>query len=347
MKNLIFSIVVFCVYHSLQAQTIEGTVYDAKTKEAVAGVAIYLNGTSIITTSDRDGRFSLVVGQIINTTLVFSHLSYESLVIERPFEHREKLFFMREKVNVLAEATVIADRIPRTEKMKVFREQFLGVSEAGKSCVIVNEEDIVLSYDHNNYKLIGYSINPLIIENNYLAYRIVFDLREFTIEYSENTLNMVMATMVHYKGTSSFIDVSPYNTRFMKRREELFRRSPAFFWKNFINHTLDKSSLTIYNRLRKIEPEKYFIVSDVPPQREVRIIPETNLNNRHPAVRTKGIHGVIGIVYSNKYRSDAVFLSNRIYIDTFGNHNVDDIIYFGDMGEQRLGDTLPRDFRSH
>ena len=147
MKCIIFNIIFCSLLYSLQAQTIEGVVYDTKTKETITGVAIYFDGTSIITTSDSDGKFRLSVESKINASLVFSHLSYELLTIERPFEHSENKFYLNEKVNTLNEVRVVADRYSRTEKMKAFKEQFLGKSEAGKSCVIINEDDIDLKYD--------------------------------------------------------------------------------------------------------------------------------------------------------------------------------------------------------
>ena len=58
-KSIICSITLLA-FAGMQAQTIEGTVYDAKTKETVPGVAIYVDGTSIFTTSDKNGRFLVI-----------------------------------------------------------------------------------------------------------------------------------------------------------------------------------------------------------------------------------------------------------------------------------------------
>jgi len=335
----------FILCSSLHAQTIDGTIYDAKTREPIVGVVIYLDGTSIVTTSDVDGYFKLIVGSIINTTLVISHLSYESMIVEKPFEHREKSFYLKEKMNVLAEAMVIADRFSRADKMRVFKEQFLGTSAAGRSCVIVNEEDIILNYDHVTNTLVGRADHPIIVENKYLAYRITFDLRSFIVQYSKMTLQMSDATKVLFKGTSSFIDQSPFNIMFAKRRGDIYLRSSQYFWRNFTADKLDNAKFKIYNRLRQIDVDKYFITTDFASQKRVMIIPGTNINRGHHRVLEGTVYGVIGVQNNSKYRSEVVFLTNHFFVDEFGNPDaVDHLMFFGDMGDQRLGDMLPMDF---
>jgi len=345
MKKCIFYIIVCFLCRSLQAQNIEGVVYDSKTKEPIPGVAIYLRGTSIITTSNKDGKFLLSVERVVNTTLEFSHLSYESLTIEKPFEHQEKAYYLKEKVSTLSEVRVVSDRYSREDKMRVFKEEFLGRSAAGKSCIIVNEEDIVLHYDSETTTLICYAINPIVIENKYLAYRITFDLHNFAIQYTENTLNMNKAKKVFFTGASSFADQSPYNILYAKRRLEVYLRSSQSFFKNLATNTLEESKFRIFNRFRQIKLDQYFTVVDAKPFKMVLINPDTDLSRRHSSVDEEPIYGVLGINCNSMYRSDVVFLINRFSVDEFGNISaVDKVVFFGDMGDQRLGDMLPMDF---
>jgi hypothetical protein len=303
-----------------------------------------LDGTSIITTSDQDGKFRLEVQQRINANLIFSHLSYEPLVIQRPFEQIEKSFFLKERVNTLSEVRVVADIFSRAEKMRVFKEEFLGKTAAGISCVILNEEDIVLNYDHENCRLEGYSNKPVVVENRYLAYRVTFDLQNFCVQYLENTLDITKAISISYKGTSSFVDHSPYNIRFAKRREEAYLCSSRYFWKNFVSDTLDEGLFKIYNRFRQIKPEQYFIIIKERERKTVITIPHTNLNRTHPHVYEGRIYGVVNVLCQNKYRSEVVLLTNRFSVDEFGNPDTNDIMYFDSMGAHRLGELLPRDY---
>ncbi|MCL2737863.1 MAG: carboxypeptidase-like regulatory domain-containing protein [Bacteroidales bacterium] len=345
--KIVICIISFLTFCKIHAQVLEGTVYDSRTRETIPGVVIYLDGTSTITTSDRDGNFRLVVNQAMNADLIFSHLSYESLVIKPPFERLEKAFFLREKTNILQEARVVAERewFPREAKMKVFKEQFLGMSAAGQSCIIVNEDDIVLSYSRSTNTLTGYSLEPIIVENRYLAYRVTFDLRSFSIQYTEHTLSMEKAISVSFKGTSSFVDQSPYNIRFKTRRDETHLRSSRYFFKNLVDNTLEESKFRIFNRLTKIDTEQYFVITSASPRRTVLIIPHTNLRRSHDRVMEGPVYGVINIMDERNFRSELVFLTNRFSVDEFGNPDtIDNLMFFGRMGEQRLGDMLPRDY---
>ena len=342
--SIIFTLIIFPVLH---AQTIKGTVFDAKTKEPIPGVVVYFDGTSILTTTNNDGRFRLVLERMINADLVFRHLSYEPFIISKPLDDQEKVIYLKEKASTLAEVRVVADRFSREAKMKVFREQFLGASSAGRACVIQNEEDIVINYDNATNCLTAYSIHPIIVDNRYLAYQISFDLRVFNVfYYKENTLNMEKATKIVFKGTSSFTDKNPFNILYAKRREEMYLRSSLCFWKNFTNHTLEQANIKIYNRSRQIEPDRYFQIFNMETQRVVQVLPNTNLNRQHRSVDDISIYGVMGISSdSNRFRSEVVFLTHRFSVDEYGNPDtIDNLLYFGDMGEQRLGDMLPVNF---
>ncbi|HNQ13308.1 MAG TPA: TonB-dependent receptor [Bacteroidia bacterium] len=60
------------------AQTISGTVFDQNTNESLIGVTILVKNTTVGTTTDLDGKFSLDVKQALPVTLVFSYIGYVS-----------------------------------------------------------------------------------------------------------------------------------------------------------------------------------------------------------------------------------------------------------------------------
>lgn len=362
MKHTFLSIVFFCKIFFLNAQVIQGTVYDSKTREALSGVVIFLDGTSIVTTSDNDGKFLLAVENIINANLVFSHLSYESLVIEKPFEDRREAFFLKEKTNLLNAAVAVAeyDPLSRAEKMKVFKEFFLGESVAAKSCIIRNEDDIMLRYDHPTDILYASVRNPLTIENQHLGYRITADIKYFQVKYTytavvspnRNTVvpsNQFVATASSfaYSITSFFEDQKPYDISLVSRRNQIYVRSRQYFWLSLVNNfALIKSGFKIYNKSKEVYAEDYFTVMDDPIQKAkvVLITPGTNINRKHNEVSEESIYGVIGIRAQNKNDSEVIFLTNQFSVDPYGNVATSGLIYKGDMAHQRVGDMLPQNF---
>ena len=115
------------------SQTLSGTVYDEVTKKPVADANVYLDGTSIHTTTNANGQFALDVGKIINTQLIISHIAYNLYSIADPFNKLPDKIYLKEKSNILDEAVVITDKFTRKEKLKDFREQFLGTNKPVKT----------------------------------------------------------------------------------------------------------------------------------------------------------------------------------------------------------------------
>ena len=68
------------VPHQASAQTVTGEVIDAQSQETLPGVNILVKGTSIGTSSDADGEFSLKVPSL-SDTLVFTFIGYQRLEV--------------------------------------------------------------------------------------------------------------------------------------------------------------------------------------------------------------------------------------------------------------------------
>ena len=316
-----------------QPQIVEGTVYDSQTGEAISGVVIYLNGTTTITVSDSEGMFRLTIDNNVNTSLIFSHLSYDPLVFRPPFNLMEKSFYLNPKVIMIEEARVIAniDRFSRGRKLKAFKDQFLGESKAGRSCTILNEEDIVLNYDHTANRLSVFSLHPLIIRNDYLAYLLTYDLTHFMIRYKKNTLNSSDIEQCSFMGMSSFIDQSHFNFTIAVRRNEMYGHSRAYFWKNLTEGTLEYAKLKMYSGGRPMMLDEHFCVTDSVTYSIIQI--DTT------------IHKKITVWYQNRFISEMIVITDRIMVDRFGNIDAfDKVRYQGDMGRQRIGEMLPRDY---
>ena len=345
MRNFLLFIAALLFFIPLRAQTIEGTVYDANSKEPLLGVVVYLNGTSIATSSDGDGNFRLDVTDRISTSLVFSLLGYESLIIENPFERHEKSFFLHEKSIILSEAVIVADKFSRVEKMKAFKEQFLGDSRAGRSCTILNEEDIVFKYDLVENRLTASFTNPLVIKNEYLAYHVTVDVQMFSIQYDRYTLKKSHIKRVSFMVTSSFVDKNPFNLKIAKRREDKYSQSRRYFWKNLVDNTLEKANIKIYNGTKQTRSSLHFNIVTTPDRSIINIKPDADLNRIRNGSIDTAIYGIISVMYDNMFVSELVFMSDQISVDKFGNiENVDKVSFAGDMGKQRIGDMLPLNY---
>ena len=214
------------------SQTLKGIILDADTKEPVVGVNVYLNSTTLGDATDTQGRFSINVDHPIYTQLIISYIGYEKVIIENPFTFLPDTVFLKETEIKLEEVTVKGKpTFSEKQKMKAFREQFLGVTMAGRSCKIHNEKVIRLFFDPETNKLHGYSDVPLMIENKYLGYKILCDLLEFTLVLKNNkSLEAKNIDSVSIICTASFEDMRPDEYYTSQKRVQVYNTSKNRFF---------------------------------------------------------------------------------------------------------------------
>jgi hypothetical protein len=340
-RLLILIICLPAVWSYGYTQTLSATVYDATTKQAIAGVNVYLDGTSIHTTTNAHGQFRLNVEKQINTSLIISHVAYDLVSIADPFTALPDKIYVKEKTNVLDEAVVFST-FTRKQMLTVFREQFLGPDKAGKGCRILNEDDIILSYDYENNILSASAKNPVIVENDYLAYTVSFNLITFYVTYKSKTLDSDWIKQTAYFGTSSFIDKMPNDRRTRNRRDEAYKHSSISFFKNLSNNTLKESKWQLFHRGFQVDPIRYFTVKDTLSLKLLHIRPDSNINTFVPGYK---VAGKMSVLYNKKLQSDIVFLQDSYFIDEYGNISDPQNIFFsGKLCEIRLGNMLPIEY---
>ena len=354
-KTIIITIVVLsCI--KINAQTLTGVVYDKATKQPVSGVYVYLDGTSIIDITASSGKFSLTPKQQINTKLVLRHLAYQTLIIEDPFVHLPDTIYLEEQMKILEEITVQADRFSRRQKLRAFREQFLGLTEAGRSCRIVNEDDIEIWFNMATKTLRASSDKPIEVINNYLGYTALFDLVDFKAEYTSVTLNPTRCYNVYYAVTTSFTDLRPDNRRIKMRRDDVFEESSRNFFKClaydpfFRSDTSSNPVFWVYERgAGEIDYNSYFTIIDTLSIKTIHI-PDSIIEKENPdnSLLIINVSHRVKEYPDNKYRryySNISLFTNNLLVDRYGNINQFDKVFFsGFMGLSRAGDMLPLDY---
>jgi hypothetical protein len=253
--------------------------------------------------------------------------------------------YLSEKLNSLN--TLIVDQFTHETKLKTFCEQFLGQSKAGKSCKILNEDDIILYFNHETKTLSAESLNPLIIVNEYLQYRIVFSILNCKIKYRDNKLinNYVQETFL--AGTSMFTDLKPADAKIEKRRNEVYINSSNNFFKHFVNRSLKKAGYQIFNKSLPTNPDSYFIFADTLAQTLVHLKPDTDINKSKLWLRPSEeiFYGRLSVLFRKKLQTEVYFFTDSFFVDRYGNIDaIDRVIFSGQMGENRVGDMLPLEF---
>ncbi len=314
------------------SQNITGIVYDAKTKELIESASVYFDNTTIGTTTNAKGEFSIPYNTNIKSPLIISFLGYQKIILGGYSPNNIYKLELQEDINTLDEVLITDDDgMSRRLKLSQFKKQFLGSSRNAQSCKILNKDDIILRYFKKDMQLIASSRKPIIIENRKLQYRIAFEINDFKIHYrhlniEEGKFNL---KSVIYSGTSKYENLNVNNKeKIIKKRQETYKGSTLHFMRALSKKALEEEAYEVFNKGFIVNPYDFFTVT-------------SNKNSRLTTVKLKN---KVIIRYAKKQSS----IESRVEtftIDQYGNHTpIDKVIFTGEMGNQRLGDSLPLDY---
>ena len=124
-KSIILFLTFFlCVAAYAQNLTVSGTVTDKDTKEPLIGVNVLLEGTTIGTVTDFDGKYTLEVDDS-KGTLQFSYISMKT--VDEPINGRSTIdVAMASDSEALEEVVVTAVGIKRESKTLTYSAQTVG-----------------------------------------------------------------------------------------------------------------------------------------------------------------------------------------------------------------------------
>lgn len=327
----------FFIILSVHGQTLNGTVIDAKTQEPLEMVAVYFDNTTVGTTTDEKGEFSISYSEMVQSTLVISYLGFEKVYINNYRERQQIEVALVEAKNELGEVFISYDDIlTRRQKLRLFRDYFLGTTILGKKCKILNEDAIYLRYNDKEKTLYANTKEPIQIHNKTLGYKVIYDLSDFEVRFryvnpKSNTFSLYSA---YFLGTMYFMDLNSESPRkrYIKRRKKAFEGSIQHFMRALYNKNLEASGYTVFRKgLLVNNPWEFF---------KIRPIDKTSQKQVELKER-------VSLLFDNDRQSD-MYLDEEVpyfTIDAFGHYEpILGVHFTGDMNEQRVGDMLPLDY---
>ncbi|PKW20320.1 carboxypeptidase-like regulatory domain-containing protein [Flavobacterium lindanitolerans] len=363
-KNLFTIIVLLISFQGAYSQVLEGHVYDMQ-NNALQAATVYLDGSTVATTTDAEGYFRINGNANSRATLIVSYMGYKTIRLENPFQHKKIKVLMEEDAITMPEVVLQKGPFTRKEMMKAFKEQFLGNTDAGSSCKILNEDDINLYYDIATNTLNATSHKPIKIKNSYLGYEVFFELADFNVVYRRRSLSSFSIDKSYFSGTT-FYKVLSESKKTDKRRLASYLGSTSHFVNTIANESWDKEKLALFVDGFKVDPKKYFEVSDTlgfkkitvlkEPMQQVPIykkeFPETARKGKTITIGSKpeitGYNEVevpFNVLFDNKHQSLADFTEKVIFVDENGNYSpVYGVMVGGYMSSLKVGDMLPTDY---
>ena len=254
MRQTILLLLCWLIALPLLAQhTIQGRVADEKTDEPIEFVSVYVNTTTIGATTNAKGEFTLQVPSG-RYELIVSYLGYEPIIYQVNTEELPKsiLFKLRPKEHKLAEVVVEGKRDPEWyQNLEVFKQNFLGRSEFGRQCKLLNPEVLTITFNPQTALLEVKSDRPLQIENPALGYKIEYLLTEFKLYMRDGYV-----VFLGYPKYTLMKGGQSKQRRWSRNREKAYRGSAMHFVRALRQQQLEEQGFNLRRLYRVPNPNR-------------------------------------------------------------------------------------------
>lgn len=343
MKNLYLFLFLFSSVTIFAQNILKGKI-SGKDNIPLQGVNVYFDGTTFATVSDANGDYSIRYEPNSNSVLVISFMGYEREYLSGLDNTKPLNIKLTVSKNQLKEVVVNKkDLFTRAQKLKLFREYFLGQTKNAKSTVIYNEDDIQFKYDKKKLIFNASSDKPLVIVNSSLGYKINYELVGFEITFDKISINSKDVINNFYQGVSRFEEVNN-SAENLERREKAFQGSQVQFFRNLANREWGADKFLLYSDSHNIDPNARFTIKKKDDLVKVEILPQPKGEIKNE----ENISDIIAsykVMFNNRESSKIVFLTDSFSIYKYGNNsNINDILFLGKIAEKKVGDLLPLNY---
>ena len=304
------------------SQLVKGIVLDEKTKTAIPFASVYFNGTFAGTVSNVKGYFELNRSEHISMPLVISAIGYYSFILNDFSFSRPVEIYLKPKEYEFKEAVIKSKSLSglRKKDMRLFKKEFLGFSHNALYCKIMNEKDITFNYYADKDTLKAFASNPILIVNNALGYKVTYYLDRF--EYYRKNGGILLSGNIVFKENKENGD--PQN-EYTRKRKDTYMGSRMHFIRSISLNDSIIEGFTISTTDKKLNLKDIVVVD----HKENRYLsyPEGFF-----------IHSVAGISFVK-------VLKNYVFFDKNGYFDGSGLDWSGYMGDQRVADWLPYEYK--
>ncbi len=336
MKIFFLSFFLFIAALNTFAQELKAKVVDENNKPLV-GATVYFDGTTRGVITNMDGFFNIKKPENVSEPiLVITYLGYETLY-ENNLKNLKSTYQLKPNPENLDAVDLYASPFSREEMLEVFKANFIGKGRPARKCKILNLDDVIVYFVVEENTLYAKSTNPIIIQNDYLGYKIKFDLKDFQVKYTTKTLDIHYLKQSYYAGFSFFEDINPKK---LKRRQNIYESSLNKFFKSLIEENLDKTKFQVGYKSFLKNPKEIFGVK--PLENELFLI--YLKSSVIKIFKSKYIPTKITLKHKSEL-STLQFQKTHCRVDQFGNNiDIQNLLLIGDLAESKVAKMLPVNF---
>jgi len=246
MQKYFFVALICCLANDIVGQKlIYGTVSDSTTSRKLSSVNVYINNSTIGTTTDQNGNYSLTIPKG-HFEIVYSFVGFRSYKIETATSNNDRVQIDVKLAPVAQEleSVVIQGSTDKEWKklIREFKEIFLGKTRFASNCSIFNAPyiDVEINRIAGKRVLSARASRPIEIQNDVLGYKIFYDLHEFSSSKAE----------LRYSGNVYFVALEPKDAEqsalWARNRLNVYSGSSAHLFRSILTHQLKKEGFTLY-----------------------------------------------------------------------------------------------------
>lgn len=242
-KIFVLLILAFICKHT-QAQdngNLSGKIFDKSNNQPLDGVSIFLDNTTIGTTSDSSGK--ILINQIPfgNYTLVISKMGYK--IITKKIEIKKNLNELTVQLipEIIKLDEVIVKPDPyRKNYIALFYNAFIGDMSLSEQCKILNTSALVFHPNTDENTLTVRTNGILLVENKILGYKLHVKLDSLKINFNlRKTTYKASVFLEEMYGEAS------QKKRWEKNRKRAYLGSIRHFYRSLYNNNLSDNGFKI------------------------------------------------------------------------------------------------------
>jgi hypothetical protein len=254
LKTLCLTIVAFlissrCLVAQSPSMQVSGKVINSTDQSPLVNASVYLNSTTIGTTTSEQGTFTLNGIPPGRYELVVSYLGFKTVAITVDEKSSTQVLSIALEIDATLLKGVEIKATPQNPSyLAMFKRYFIGINENAAKCRILNPEVLTFDYDEQAGLLTAHADKPLEISNEALGYLLHYDLQYFHFYVYESHL-------IHF-GYPRFENLPTKNKRkqrnWEQNRIETYLGSKRHFLKALARQQLKEEGFEV-NKLIKVE----------------------------------------------------------------------------------------------
>lgn len=243
MRILLFLLFSFFSVAAKAQFTVTGRVVDSATQEPLSGASVYCQNTTVGTTSNKQGEFSLQL-KSGGYDLIVSYTGFQTqrLQISHSDAKLPDIQMLREEKS-MAEVIIKSDNALKDGWERYggfFMEQFIGTTPNSAKTSLLNPEVLKFYLLKKTNKLRVLATEPLQIENRALGYNLRYALDTFLFDYNTNISS--------YSGFCLYSELDGSDSlkkTWANAREKAYNGSKLHFMRSYYDSTLKEDGFTI------------------------------------------------------------------------------------------------------